>query len=306
LKNHYFVLGLTESATEEEIKKAYRKLAMELHPDKTQGDPAKTERFKEVMASYNVLSHEDLKSEYDASLKSGKTKQGRPGFGDFSEFNSFNDFRTRGRNNTDFSHLIVTVERLATIAELMDGREFKVEYVINRTTGSGSTMESRSVKININMSTTSYPIVKEFQEYFVLLRVKQGGSSQDVTHEDYFGRKSQLTMIGDLVVKIKIDMLGIEIEQSDFIQTVEISLHDLLLNDELILSSPLNKKYRIKSINKDTLTDLSVRIPEQGLISAFGNRGSYLFKISVKKPNLSNLTAEQLGNLKDLLIDVNK
>ncbi|MFO0695894.1 MAG: J domain-containing protein [Polyangiales bacterium] len=64
-KDLYQVLGVSRGASEQEIKKAYRKLAKELHPDRTAGDKAKEERFKDVSAAYEVLSDAKKKSLYD-------------------------------------------------------------------------------------------------------------------------------------------------------------------------------------------------------------------------------------------------
>jgi len=61
----YKVLGVGRGATEAEIKKAYRKLARELHPDKNKGDKASEERFKKVSAAYAVLSDKEKRKLYD-------------------------------------------------------------------------------------------------------------------------------------------------------------------------------------------------------------------------------------------------
>lgn len=61
----YGILGLSKDATDVEIKKAYRKLAMELHPDKQEGNKDKEERFKQVSDAYSVLSNPEKRSNYD-------------------------------------------------------------------------------------------------------------------------------------------------------------------------------------------------------------------------------------------------
>ena len=61
----YDVLGVTKSASKDEIKKAYRKLALKFHPDKTKGDKASEEKFKEASEAYHILSDEKRKANYD-------------------------------------------------------------------------------------------------------------------------------------------------------------------------------------------------------------------------------------------------
>lgn len=88
-KNYYEILGVEKGASDEEIKKAYRKLAHRFHPDKQGGDEAK---FKEINEAYQVLSDKEKRSQYD---QFGSTFEGAGagagGFGgfDFSNFGGF-------------------------------------------------------------------------------------------------------------------------------------------------------------------------------------------------------------------------
>jgi len=64
-EDYYKVLGVQKSASEEEIKKAYRKLAMKYHPDHTKGDKSAEEKFKKISEAYAVLSDKEKRKEYD-------------------------------------------------------------------------------------------------------------------------------------------------------------------------------------------------------------------------------------------------
>jgi molecular chaperone DnaJ len=79
-KNYYETLGVAESASDKEIKKAYRKLAGDLHPDKNPGNPAAEEKFKEVSAAYDVLGDEVKRKEYDEVRSMGPMGGGPGGF----------------------------------------------------------------------------------------------------------------------------------------------------------------------------------------------------------------------------------
>lgn len=305
-KDYYKILGVQKTATEDEVKKAYRKLAIELHPDKNPGDKASEEKFKEVNEAYEVIGNKTKRADYDTKQeKPNRPPPGayenanrRPGFQNFNEF-------TAGFGRPDFSHLMVMVTKEATISELMSRKDFKVEYFISKPDDKEEIKkEARVVNVAVDLGKLSYPITQEGSDVFLVIRIKSGGSSEVFFAEDLFGNKRKQLAVGDLIIKIKIDMLGLTIEQSDFIQNVAIDLVDVLFGEEIILESPMGKKFRITAFNKDNLTDLSVRIPDQGLISAFGNRGGHVFKIQVKKPDLGKLTDEQKIQLKDILMNV--
>ena len=64
-RDYYEVLGVCKDACERDIKKAYKKLAMKYHPDRTKGDKAKEETFKEIKEAYEVLKDDQKRAAYD-------------------------------------------------------------------------------------------------------------------------------------------------------------------------------------------------------------------------------------------------
>ena len=64
-RDYYDILGVTRSSTADEIKKAYRKMAIKYHPDKNPGDKQSEENFKEAAEAYEVLSNAEKKRRYD-------------------------------------------------------------------------------------------------------------------------------------------------------------------------------------------------------------------------------------------------
>ena len=87
---YYEVLGVERSATDEEIKKRYRKMAMQYHPDRNQGDKEAEERFKEAAESYEVLSDREKRDIYDRYGHEGLSNTGFRGFSGFEDiFSSF-------------------------------------------------------------------------------------------------------------------------------------------------------------------------------------------------------------------------
>eukprot|EP00929_Paragymnodinium_shiwhaense_P121617 TRINITY_DN93917_c0_g1_i1.p1 TRINITY_DN93917_c0_g1~~TRINITY_DN93917_c0_g1_i1.p1 ORF type:complete len:181 (+),score=52.07 TRINITY_DN93917_c0_g1_i1:107-649(+) len=70
--DYYGILEVKKTASQEEIKKAYRRLALKWHPDKNDGDPAAGEKFKELAEAFTVLSDADLRRDYDEAQRAGK------------------------------------------------------------------------------------------------------------------------------------------------------------------------------------------------------------------------------------------
>ncbi len=94
-RDYYEILGVSKKARPEEIKKAYRKMALKYHPDKNPGDKGAEEKFKEAAEAYEILSNDDKRARYDQFGHAGVSGSAGGGFGGFSNiediFSQFGD-----------------------------------------------------------------------------------------------------------------------------------------------------------------------------------------------------------------------
>jgi molecular chaperone DnaJ len=144
-RDYYDILDVPKSASAEEIKKAYRKKAIQYHPDKNPGDEAAEEKFKEAAEAYEVLSDENKRARYDQFGHAGMSGSAGGGFGGgmsmddifsqfgdifgghFGGFGSFGGFggAQRGRRVNRGSDLRVKVK--LSLKEILNGVEKKIK-----------------------------------------------------------------------------------------------------------------------------------------------------------------------------------
>lgn len=158
-RDYYEILGVTKSASGEEIKKAYRKVAMQYHPDRNPGDKSSEEKFKEAAEAFEVLSDADKKAQYDRYGHAGVTGNGRGGqgggmnmedifsqFGDIFGEDLFGNFFGGGRGgrgqqrNRGIRGSNLRVKLKLTYEEIAKGvtKNIKVKKYVPCTTCSGS------------------------------------------------------------------------------------------------------------------------------------------------------------------------
>ena len=142
-RDYYEVLGVEKSASADEIKKAYRKMAIKYHPDKNPGDKEAEEKFKEAAEAYDVLSNPDKKSRYDQFGHAGMGGAAGGGFnaggfsmedifsqfgdifgGGFGGFGGFGGGRSRGPRVQKGSDIRIRVK--LSLKEIVHGVEKKV------------------------------------------------------------------------------------------------------------------------------------------------------------------------------------
>ena len=161
-RDYYDVLGITKSSSKDEIKKAYRKLALKFHPDKTKGDKASEEKFKEASEAYHVLSDDKRKANYDQFGHAAfQGSGGQGGFGNFDFSSSFSDIfedffgdfevgsssrRSSNRGNDLRYDLSISLE------DAYKGLERNIKYTTYKKcsdcSGSGAAKGSKPIKCN--------------------------------------------------------------------------------------------------------------------------------------------------------------
>lgn len=122
-RDYYEVLGVSKNASADEIKKAYRQLALKYHPDRNPDDKDAEEKFKEAAEAYSVLSDSDKRARYDrygfAGMNGGSASGGGfGGFGDFDLSDILNSVFGQGFNFGGFSGLVeaAAVDKFANAA----------------------------------------------------------------------------------------------------------------------------------------------------------------------------------------------
>ena len=140
-RDYYEVLGVKKSSSKDEIKKAYRKLALKYHPDKNKGDKGAEEKFKEGSEAYHVLSDDKRRENYEKFGHAAFQGGGQGGFGNFDFSSSFSDIfedvfgdfgfggsgqSRRGRRNNRGNDLRydITID----LNDAFNGKEEKINY----------------------------------------------------------------------------------------------------------------------------------------------------------------------------------
>ena len=145
-KDYYEVLGVIKSASSEEIKKAYRKLALKHHPDRNKGDKAAEAKFKEASEAYHVLSDKERRTNYDQFGHAAfEGAGGRGGFSNFDFSNAFSDIfgsdifddffegfggsrGRRQRRSSDFRGADLRYDLSISLEEVYNGKKQEINF----------------------------------------------------------------------------------------------------------------------------------------------------------------------------------
>jgi curved DNA-binding protein len=295
-EDYYQILGVKKSASGEEIKKAYRKLAMKYHPDHTKGDKASEEKFKKISEAYAVLSDKEKRKEYDTFGAEGFRQRFSQedifrgfDFGDiFREFGFGGDFFSgRGRGGgmrfnfgggSPFGSQAGQQQARMKGTDLIYELPLTLKEVANGTTKTVSLQhQGHSEKVTVKIPKGLISGKK--------LRLAGKGSPSPVGGPP-----------GDLFIQAKVlNDPSYRAENYDLHINQEVKLSEILMGTRISVSTPDDKKLSIK-IPPGTQPGTKMRMPGQGLPHMKSKKkGDLYVKIQVKLPK--QLTDEQ----KDLI-----
>lgn len=324
MKDFYKILGVNKTASDAEIKKAYRKLALQYHPDKNKDEGAEA-KFKEIAEAYDTLGDSNKRKSYDQS-RNNPFSRGYGGFGgnrgrtpkDESFHKSWDDvvnetfggtfnrsaFRKHRQKMNDYSYLDINRETRISLLDAIEGNPINVEYQRSSVDGEfKSNLEDKNLNIHLKLSEKYAKLVKDNGNYYVNIKLKGLGNESVISRSNMWGEPESTMIQGDYNLKVYIDMPdNIEIDGYNIIQYLDVPLYTVLIPGEKIeVETILGKKYRAEINSPETLNNLKFNIKESGLKTSDGKLGNYIIKFNVTCPDISDISDKQLETLKSII-----
>lgn len=280
MKDYYKILGVEKSASEEEVKKAFRKLAHVYHPDKSGGDEAK---FKEASEAYAVLSDKKKRDQYDAAQAGGfGAGFGGAGFNPNDFGFDFSGFGTQGFEAGDLSDILSSIFGGRRVRR---GRDIAVDIEL-------SFQESifgaeRKVVINSKL-------VKQKE---VSINVPAGIDDGQMIRLSGMGEEMEGGVPGDLYVKVHVRKHPyLRKEGYNLVMDLQIKLSEALLGSERSIGS-LDGEAMMK-VPAGTKHGTILRIKGKGVPMGQGKRGDLYVRTMVEIPE--KLSKEQKKLVEEL------
>lgn len=286
MKNYYNILGLESGCSQEDIKKAYRKLVVKYHPDK---NPEGESKFKEIAEAYGVLGDVEKRKTYD--------RGGNANFEDlrdmFSGFGSTDIFTQNWGIDLD-----IVVNQKIELRDLLIGKTIEVTYAKKG--------ESTPIRfsVDLNPEKTKHQLIFDGRRVFSRLTFQNMGNQGKLGGGSMFNR----TFIGNLYVLLEIIIPnGIEIDQAGNItDNREVNLDELIDIENLMFTSVTGLNFKIKSINAKSFGNIKITVPGRGINASLREKGNYIFKIHTNIPNFDKLSSDEKQELIRLINKTNR
>lgn len=294
--DYYKVLGVERDASQEEIKKAYRKLAKKYHPDINRENPQAQERFQEINEANEVLGDPEKRRRYDeygehwkhseefeAQQRNARTHGGEAQEFGFGGFGGFGDFGRSAGNQSGFSDFFEQLFGGAYRADRQQ-RAHDLQTTLQLTLKEAATTHKRILEINGEKIAITIPAgIADGQK----IRVKGRG-----------GRSNDGTQRGDLYITFSIEPDSrFTREGDDLHTTVVCDLYTLLLGGEAVVPTiDGSVKARVKA---GTQPDSKLRLRGKGMPHyRREGAGDLIVEIKVVLPQLNAEQMEMVKNLK--------
>ena len=292
-KDYYKILGVERSASQDEIKKAYRKLAVKYHPDKNPDDKVAEEKFKEISEAYQVLGNADTRKKYDELGANWKQYEnsGFSGFGDgqgfsASGFSDFFDMFFGGQGGAGFD-----------IHDFMGGMG-----------GGRSTRPAKGRDLNASISLTLLEAYQGSQRLLdvggntIKMNIKPGvrdGQVLRLKGKGNPGRNGGDN--GDLLIKVSImNDHTYQRDGDDLIRNINIDVYTAILGGKITISTlkgDVNVPIKPQTQNNSTLRLKGLGMPHYDKDGA----GALLLKVQLLLPeHFSQKELELIKEAKDL------
>ncbi len=296
-KDYYKILGLSENASVDEIKKAYRKLAKEYHPDAKGGDKKSEERFKGISEAYAVLKDPKRRQEYDL-MRKNPFASGQGGFGT-------RDFGNRGGFHVNFGNSGDTVgfDDLLSNFFGFGGKKSRSRGDFNgdffsrsrpRTRQRGSDFQA-TITVPFEMAALGGETqVRTPGGKRVKLKITPGTEDgKRVKMTGYGAPSPEGGPAGDLFITIQVEKHSFfERENKDIYSTEEVNFAQALLGTEIEVRTIGNQKVKLK-IPAGTDSEKLFRLKGLGIQTNNGT-GDHFVRIKIKTPkNLSSRIRRQ-------------
>lgn len=286
-KDYYKVLGVSKSASQEEIKKAYRKLAVKYHPDKNQGDEASENKFKEIGEAYDVLGDPEKRKKYDTLgsnwkqyEQQGGARRGNPfgqGGGTHYEFEGDpSSFFRGGSGFSDFFEAFFGGGMGGGRQAGFAGQDFEAKTTISLDEAYHGTERQVNIgdkQLRIKIKPGAYDGLK--------LRIKGKG-----------GAGVQGGRAGDLYVKVSVeDKPEFERKGDHLYKEQPVALYDAVLGGEM-MAETMTGKVKLK-LSESTQNGKTLRLKGKGMpVYGKSNQFGDLY-ITIKVEIPEQLSAEE-------------
>lgn len=313
MKDPYEILGVERGASDDDIKKAYRGLALEWHPDRHNGDADAEERFKEINAAYQAIGTADARSKWEQQgmpMPDIEDLMSQMGFGRFG----FNPFHPRARQGTPKIYLPISLEeahagcsKRVTIRKespcgTCRGRGRTGDQACGKCSGSGQV--DVGISPVMRMITTCQDCAGTGAAGPPCEACKGRGreaESRTVSVEVPKGAEAGMLLAANgvlVVIQHKPHPAYTKLTSRDILSTVRVDVLDALLGTQLLVRT-LAGEMRMK-VPAGIQPGTRLRIAGAGLYHRSGRKGDHIVQVDMTMPEL---TAEQKRVLEQLRAD---